>query len=74
MAASANSTPSLTPTSLVQPDHFYSLDDDAHPAPPSPESSAHSWLSPDNDPLTTKGIPVFTPTMDEFRDFEAYCI
>ncbi|EJD00680.1 JmjC-domain-containing protein [Fomitiporia mediterranea MF3/22] len=74
---SGDSTPSLTPspslspspTIPAQPDHFYSQDGDGHPAPFSP---GHAWLSPDNDPLATKGIPVFKPTMDEFRDFEAY--
>ncbi|THH06325.1 hypothetical protein EW145_g4167 [Phellinidium pouzarii] len=80
MPLSDQSTPSLTPSpsrSLspippVQPDYFYSPDGDAHPFPASPLSSGRTWLSPDDDPLATKGIPVFKPTMDEFVDFEAY--
>lgn len=57
-------SPSPTPLPPVQPDHFYSPDGEIHPG--------HSWLSPDDDPLATKGIPVFKPTMEEFEDFEAY--
>lgn len=31
-----------------------------------------AYLSPDQDPFATRGIPVFKPTYDEFRDFEKY--
>lgn len=30
------------------------------------------FLSPDQDPLATRGIPVFKPTNEEFQDFEKY--
>ncbi|KXN89538.1 DNA damage-responsive transcriptional repressor RPH1 [Leucoagaricus sp. SymC.cos] len=58
------------PPPIVQPDHFYGSN--ASHAPPSPNSERRTWLSPDDDPLAHRGIPVFKPTMEEFRDFEEY--
>ena len=29
-------------------------------------------MTPEDDPLAHRGIPVFKPTMDEFRGFEEY--
>ncbi|PBK83290.1 JmjC-domain-containing protein [Armillaria gallica] len=53
---------------VVQPDHFFGSDDSL----PSPTSVGRPWLTPEDDPLAHRGIPVFKPTMDEFRDFEGY--
>ena len=64
------SSRSPTPSLPVQPDHFYGQDD-IH-LPLSPDSNGRTWLEPDDDPVAQRGIPVFKPTMDEFRDFEAY--
>ena len=76
MASTGSSTPSLTPSRspspapVVQPDHFYGS---THPhLPPSPASDGRVLLDPADDPFAQRGIPVFTPTMDEFRDFEGY--
>ncbi|KAF9260334.1 JmjC-domain-containing protein [Marasmius fiardii PR-910] len=74
--ASSSPTPSLTPSvgsspppnTPVQPDHFY----DGQPILATPDSDGKTWLDPDDDRLAARGIPVFKPTMDEFRDFEAY--
>ncbi|ESK85356.1 jumonji family transcription [Moniliophthora roreri MCA 2997] len=74
--ASSSPTPSLTPSLgsspppniPVQPDHFY----DGQPIHATPDSDGKTWLDPDDDRLASRGIPVFKPTMDEFRDFEAY--
>ncbi|KAI0065221.1 JmjC-domain-containing protein [Artomyces pyxidatus] len=69
-------TPSLTPSRSpspsppVQPDHFYGSE--GVPFPPSPNSDGKTWLDPEDDPLASRGIPVFKPTMEEFRDFEGY--
>jgi hypothetical protein len=30
------------------------------------------WLTPEEDPMAARGIPVFQPTCEEFQDFEAY--
>ncbi|KAF5348256.1 hypothetical protein D9756_010525 [Leucocoprinus leucothites] len=69
--------PTLTPSRsvspplpTVQPDHFYGSE--SSQAPPSPNSERRTWLSPDDDPLAHRGIPVFKPTMAEFEDFEEY--
>lgn len=76
MASTGSSTPSLTPSRSptpeppVQPNHFYG-NDNPH-LPYSPSSDGRTWLDPADDPLAQRGIPVFTPTMEEFRDFEAY--
>ncbi|KAF7290510.1 Specific transcriptional repressor [Mycena indigotica] len=79
LTASQPSTPERPPYSPplehpIQPDHFYS--NDSLPLPPSTPPTAHStsrpYLSPDDDPLASRGIPVFKPTMDEFIDFELY--
>ncbi|KAF8910268.1 jmjN domain-containing protein [Mucidula mucida] len=74
---SSASTPSLmsplsasrspSPGIPVQPDHFYRNVEDAAPSP-----NALGWFDPEDDLLATRGIPVFKPTMDEFRDFEGY--
>ncbi|KAK0447453.1 JmjC domain, hydroxylase-domain-containing protein [Desarmillaria tabescens] len=75
---SSSRTPSLTSSlssrsctpcpPVVQPDHFFGADDTL----PSPTSVGRPWLTPEDDPLAHRGIPVFKPTMDEFRDFEDY--
>ncbi|EIN04471.1 JmjC-domain-containing protein [Punctularia strigosozonata HHB-11173 SS5] len=64
-------TPSRSPTPMqpVQPDHFYGSDIQL---PLSPQSNGKTWLDPADDPLAQRGIPVFKPTMAEFRDFEGY--
>ncbi|KAF9466696.1 JmjC domain, hydroxylase-domain-containing protein [Collybia nuda] len=73
---SESRTPSLTPSRSpspelpVQPDHFYGYTD--VPLPPSPDSDGKGSLDPEDDPNALRGIPVFKPSMDEFRDFEAY--
>ncbi|KAI0043041.1 JmjC-domain-containing protein [Auriscalpium vulgare] len=74
--SAASRTPSLTPSRSpspappVQPDHFYGSE--GVPLPPSPNSDGKTWLDPADDPLASRGIPVFKPTMDEFNDFEDY--
>ena len=75
MSSTASSTPCLTPSPSptprypVQPDHFYGPE--GQPAR-SVNTYGRPWLDPEDDPLAQRGIPVFKPTMDEFRDFEAY--
>ncbi|KAG6868897.1 hypothetical protein C0993_008195 [Termitomyces sp. T159_Od127] len=61
---------SPSPSPPTQPDHFYGVGDVQ--LPPSPSSDGKTWLDPEDDPLAHRGIPVFKPTMEEFRDFEGY--
>ncbi|KAF8639027.1 hypothetical protein AX17_001779 [Amanita inopinata Kibby_2008] len=74
--STASCTPSLTPSRSsspeppVQPDHFYGSANIQ--LPPSPHSDGKTWLTPGDDPLAHRGIPVFKPTMEEFEDFEQY--
>ena len=58
------------PPPTVQPDHFYGSE--GVQLPPSPNSNGRTWLEPDDDPLASRGIPVFKPSMEEFQDFEGY--
>ncbi|KAG8977997.1 hypothetical protein FRB90_008609, partial [Tulasnella sp. 427] len=64
---SRSPTPPEVPRLPAQPAFFY----------PGAHNTAHQIregeiLSPDQDPFATRGIPVFKPTYDEFRDFEKY--
>ncbi|KAJ7450241.1 JmjC-domain-containing protein [Mycena galericulata] len=68
--SSLTASRSSSPEPPVQPDHFYGADP-SH-LPPSPDSEGKTYLSPDDDPLAHRGIPVFKPTMHEFADFEGY--
>ncbi|KAG8808761.1 hypothetical protein FRC17_003793, partial [Serendipita sp. 399] len=52
------------PTMIVQPDHFY-CNAELHP-------NATQSLTPEEDPVAARGIPVFKPTWQEFCDFEKY--
>ncbi|VDC01252.1 unnamed protein product, partial [Peniophora sp. CBMAI 1063] len=65
-SSSRGSSPTTPP--IVQPDHFYGSEN----APITPRSDGRTWLDPEDDPSASRGIPVFKPTMDEFRDFEGY--
>ncbi|KAJ7641325.1 JmjC-domain-containing protein [Roridomyces roridus] len=67
--SSLTASRSPSPEPPVQPDHFYGADP-AHL--PSPNSEGKCYLSPDDDPLAHRGIPVFKPSMQEFADFEEY--
>nr|GAT52723.1 specific transcriptional repressor [Mycena chlorophos] len=67
---SARASPAPETFTIPQPDHFYSSD--PTPLPPSPTSQGTAYLSPDDDPMASRGIPVFRPTMAEFVDFEQY--
>ncbi len=58
------------PPPTVQPDHFYGTE--GVQLPPSPNSNGRTWFEPDDDPLASRGIPVFKPSMEEFKDFEGY--
>ena len=60
----SNRSDSLTPPPeyIPQPDHFWG----------SQEQNLTRSLHPRNDPNATRGIPVFTPTYHEFKDFERY--
>ncbi|KAF7790136.1 hypothetical protein EIP86_001088 [Pleurotus ostreatoroseus] len=75
MASTASGTPSLTPSRSpspeppIQPDHFYGNESQTWT---SPNVEGRTWLDPDDDPLAQRGIPVFKPTMEQFRDFEAF--
>ncbi|KAG8875366.1 hypothetical protein FRB97_005178 [Tulasnella sp. 331] len=55
----------------VQPAFFYpSGHNNTHHADDSDDEN--TYLSPDQDPFATRGIPVFKPTYEEFKDFERY--
>lgn len=61
-------SPSLTPppSYIAQPDHFYSANSDEHLV------NTTMDLKPSDDPNATRGIPVFKPDYNEFKDFERY--
>ncbi|KAG8816801.1 hypothetical protein FRC18_000813 [Serendipita sp. 400] len=64
----ADPTPSSSvtapPPTIAQPDHFY-CNAELHP------NTAQN-LTPEEDPVAARGIPVFKPTWQEFSDFEKY--
>ncbi|KAF8648878.1 hypothetical protein AX16_006153 [Volvariella volvacea WC 439] len=66
----APASSSSTSGYAVQPDHFYGTSSTHASSTSGSESS--SILDPETDPLATRGIPVFKPTMEEFEDFEGY--
>lgn len=75
MASTSSRTPSLTPSKSPSPP----LDDDCHARPDhffcnGEIKAAEGYLNPHDDPLALRGIPVFKPTMDEFREFEQYML
>jgi len=61
------SSPSLTPPPeyVPQPDHFYTSGGE-------PKLNPLRNLRPEDDPMATRGIPVFKPNWYEFCDFERY--
>jgi hypothetical protein len=73
-----------TPPPVVQPDHFYLHNEIYRPTPGAEPNIGFKgrgrtvyavikdYLDPEDDPLATRGIPVFKPTMEEFEDFESY--
>ncbi|KAF9530073.1 JmjC domain, hydroxylase-domain-containing protein [Crepidotus variabilis] len=70
LSQTSSLTPCGSPTSTdipVQPDHFYNPNNVQLPLSP-----GQYWLDPADDPLAQRGIPVFKPTMEDFRDFEGY--
>ncbi|KAG8843680.1 hypothetical protein FRB91_003196 [Serendipita sp. 411] len=64
----ADPTPSSSvtapPPMIAQPNHFY-CNAELHP------NTAQN-LTPEEDPVAARGIPVFKPTWQEFSDFEKY--
>lgn len=49
----------------------YPLSNHSNTVPPPPPLPGQ-FLSPENDKLATRGIPIFRPTIEEFTDFESY--
>jgi len=37
-----------------------------------PAQTYYPYLHPEDDPAAQRGIPVFTPSMEEFKEFEVY--
>ncbi|KAJ8456252.1 hypothetical protein ONZ45_g18791 [Pleurotus djamor] len=64
----SSSPRSSSPVGLAQPDHFYGAD----PSQPPQPSAFKAWLTPEDDPFAHRGIPIFKPSMEEFKDFEGY--
>lgn len=58
------STPEPVPP--VQPAYFYP------PTQDQPSKEPKGYWDPEDDPLATRGIPVFQPSIEEFEDFEGY--
>jgi hypothetical protein len=64
--ATPSSSGAPAPVCIAQPDHFYSASSDGH------LYNTTKDLRPSDDPNAARGIPVFKPSYDEFKDFERY--
>ena len=73
-SSSPSSSSSSSSPPFLQPDYFFNLEQDEcdTPAASTLSPSPGRYLSPDDDPVASRGVPVFKPSLDEFNDFEGY--
>lgn len=54
----------------IQPAEFFPLNNGAggkYVPPYSAQGTDQRWLSPEDDPEAKRGVPIFRPTMEEFK-------
>ncbi|ORX36366.1 hypothetical protein BD324DRAFT_591650 [Kockovaella imperatae] len=76
-APASPAIPSPEKEKYIQPSEFYPLNNNSNTSASRTAESATALnrsadLSPEDDKLATRGIPIFRPTLEEFKDFEAY--